>query len=66
MRILRFINLFALVASVAVISASCSSVTEEHITASAEAITFSRAVGRKAATGGFVINKDSLVMRETK
>lgn len=50
----------------AVLAASCATTTEEHISATSDAITFSRMVGRKAATGGFVLSKDSLVMRETK
>ena len=45
--------------------AGCSSVTEEHISASADAITFSRSTGKHAASGGFKLTKDSLVMRET-
>lgn len=45
---------------------SCSSVTEEHIAASADQITFSRSTGRHAASGGFKLTKDSLVMRENK
>lgn len=50
----------------AVLASACASTTEEHISATSDAITFSRMVGRKAATGGFVLSKDSLVMRETK
>lgn len=46
--------------------AGCSSVTEEHISASADNITFSRSTGKHAASGGFKLTKDSLVMRENK
>lgn len=45
---------------------SCQTMNEEHIRASADSITFSRVSGRKAATGGFVMSRDSIVMRETK
>lgn len=45
---------------------ACSSVTEEHISASADQITFSRSTGKHAASGGFKLTKDSLVMRESK
>ena len=45
------------------ILASCSSVTEEHIKAGPDAITFDRVVGRKAASAGFSLNKDSLVVK---
>lgn len=44
----------------------CSSVTEEHISASPDSITFSRSTGKHAASGGFKLTKDSLVMRENK
>lgn len=46
--------------------ASCQTMTEEHIAASADSITFSRTTGRKAASGGFTLSKDSLVMNEVK
>lgn len=52
-------------ASVALMAA-CTSHTEERISARADAIEFTRIVGRKAAAGGFVLSRDSLVMRETK
>ena len=45
------------------ILAGCSSVTEEHIKAGPDAITFDRVVGRKAASAGFSLNKDSLVVK---
>lgn len=45
------------------IFAGCSSVTEEHIKAGPDVITFDRVVGRKAASAGFSLNKDSLVVK---
>lgn len=48
---------------VTAILAGCSSVTEEHIKAGPDEITFDRVVGRKAASAGFSLNKDSLVVK---
>ena len=53
--------LMAIVATA--IFAGCSSVTEEHIKAGPDVITFDRVVGRKAASAGFSLNKDSLVVK---
>lgn len=41
----------------------CSNLVEEHIRAVDGEITFDRVAGRRMATGGFTLNKDSLVMK---
>ena len=58
---IRAIALMVIVATSILVG--CSSVTEEHIKAGPDAITFDRVVGRKAASAGFSLNKDSLVVK---
>ena len=41
----------------------CATTTEEHITAQEGQITFDRIVGKRAASGGFTISKDSLTLK---
>ena len=45
------------------IFAGCATTTEEHITAQEGQITFDRIVGKRAASGGFTISKDSLTLK---
>ena len=68
MRNAKFLLLMALMAEVilVVFLTGCSSTTEEHIRAAQDEITFSRLVGRRAASGGFLLSKDSLVMRPSE
>lgn len=68
MRNAKFLLLMALMAAVILVGflTGCSSTTEEHIRASSDEITFSRVVGRRAASGGFSLSKDSLVMRPSE
>ena len=46
--------------------AGCATTTEEHISAQEGQITFDRIVGKKAASGGFTITKDSLSLKPIK
>lgn len=68
MRNAKFLLLMALMAAIVLLGflTGCSSTTEEHIKASQDEITFSRVVGRRAASGGFSLTKDSLVMRPSE
>ena len=68
MRNAKFLLLLALMAAVIMLGflTGCSSTTEEHIRAAQDEITFSRMVGRRAASGGFSLSKDSLVMRPSE
>ena len=47
----------------AAVFAGCATTTEEHITAQDGQITFDRIVGKRAASGGFTISKDSLTLK---
>lgn len=63
--IILVVLVWLMVAAVMVALESCSTTTEEHISATADAITFDRVVGKRAVTGGFVLSKDSLKMQPT-
>ena len=47
----------------AAVFAGCATTTEEHIIAQEGQITFDRVVGKRAASGGFKITKDSLSLK---
>lgn len=42
---------------------ACSHLVEEHVTAEEGRITFDRVAGRKTATNGISINKDSISIK---
>ena len=52
--------------ALAAVFAGCATTTEEHITAQEGQITFDRVVGKRAASGGFTITKDSLSLKPIK
>lgn len=64
--IILVVMVWLMVAAMMVALDSCSTTTEEHISATPDAITFDRVVGKHAVTGGFVLSKDSLKMHPTK
>ena len=52
--------------ALAAVFAGCATTTEEHISAQEGQITFDRIVGKRAASGGFTITKDSLSLKPIK
>lgn len=54
---------FIILLVLAAVFAGCATTTEEHITAQEGQITFDRVVGKRAASGGFTISKDSLTLK---